>query len=108
LQPSFPVKRKSGLELERKVPARVPYGLMVLLKLEGINGVFHNASGLPESITRVLTQAYTLKPPCYQTFMTQLIKSLLLHVLYHFPRNATTGIGDFKQLLKLFTALEMI
>jgi len=62
-----------------------------------------NDSGLPESITRALIQAYTLKPPCYQTFMAQ-----LLHVLYHFPRNATTGIGGFKQLLKLFPALEMI
>jgi len=84
------------------------YGLMDLLKLEGLFGVFHDVSEFPETISQMLAKAHTLKPPCHQTFMSQLIKSLLLHVLYHFSSNATTGIGGLKQLMKLFPALEMI
>jgi AraC-like DNA-binding protein len=84
------------------------YGLMDFLRLQGLEGVFHDPAVLPESISHDLARVFALKPPCYQVFMAQLIKSLLLNVLYHFQHGTLTGITGFKQLLKLFPALEMI
>ena len=84
------------------------YGLMDFLRLQGLEGVFHDAASLPESISHELARVFALKPPCYQVFMAQLIKSLLLYVMYHFQSETSTGIAGLKQLLKLFPALEMI
>jgi len=84
------------------------YGLMDFLRLHGMQGVFHDSAGLPESVTRELARVFALKPPCCQVFMAQQIKSLLLYVLYHFQCGASTGIAGFKQLLKLFPALKLI
>jgi len=84
------------------------YGLMDFLRLQGLEGVFHDAAGFSGSISRELARVFALKPPCYQIFMAQLIKSLLLYVLYHFQNGAPSGLAGFKQLLKLFPALEMI
>jgi AraC-like DNA-binding protein len=84
------------------------YGLMDFLRLKGIQGVFHDTAGFPELISRELARAYALKPPSCRSFMVHLIESLLLYVLYNFQEGDSTGISGFKQLLKLFPALEMI
>lgn len=84
------------------------YGLMDFLRLKGLEGVFRDLAGLTELISNEFARGFALKPPCYQTFMAQMIKSLLLYVLYHSQSGASTGIAGLKQLLKLFPALEMI
>ena len=84
------------------------YGLMDFLRLHGMEGIFHDPAGLPDSISRELARVFALKPPCYQVFMEQQIKSLLLYGLYHFSCGPSTGIAGFKQLMKLFPALELI
>lgn len=84
------------------------YGLMDIVRLQKIEGVFHDPSGLFHKISVELARIFALKPPCYNIFMTQMIKSLLLYFMYHVQNISPNKITDFKQLQRLFPALEMI
>ncbi len=84
------------------------YGLMDFLSLKGLKGIFNNLGSFPKLISHELTRSSALKPPCYQAYMGQLIKSMLLHVLYHSQSDAPTSISGIRQLLKLYPVLEMI
>lgn len=84
------------------------YGLMDILRLQKTAGVFRDSSGLSSKISVELARIFALKPPCYNLFMTQMIKSLLLCFMYHVQNISPNKITDFKQLQRLFPALEMI
>jgi AraC-like DNA-binding protein len=84
------------------------YGLMDFLSLRGLKGVFHGLGNFPELISKEMARAFAFKPPCHQIMMVQMTETLLLQVLYHSKDASPAGVSGFKQLLKLFPALEMI
>ena len=84
------------------------YGLMDFLSLQGLQGVFHDQTDFSGAIAFELAKISALNPPCGSELMVQLIKSVLIYSLYHFPEKSSLVTGDFKNLMKVYPALELI
>lgn len=105
---SFTHGESNGLEMINVHFHAKIYSLMDYLKLNNITGVFRDSYGLVNSISRELARLHALKPPYYKEQMTQMIRSLLLHVTYHSKGRQNTAVSEIKKMTKVFPALEMI
>lgn len=84
------------------------FGLIDFLSLQGLRGVFRDPGGLSRPMVEELARISALRPPGADELMAQLTKSILLYARYHFPAQNNHNSGDFRKLMKIYPALELI